>query len=105
MPHPRCGDCAHLGTPFSNGDGYYAECAAHDGAAVCSTWAVALAMPDRTPCHRFIPSVRYRLQMLHDHATSDAEELTELGLPGFNDAGVFWRIATVIRRELERLDR
>lgn len=79
---PTCGDCTHLGAPLSNGDGYYAECAAHDGAAVCSTWAVSKAIPDRTPCRRFVPSVRYRLQMLHDHATGNAEELTELGLPG-----------------------
>lgn len=99
---PTCGDCIHLGTPFATGDGYFAECEAHGGAAVCSTWCVDHAMPDRTRCERFVPNVLCRLRSLHDEARRHADELADWSLNSLDNVGVFLRIADFIGRELER---
>lgn len=46
-------------------------------------------------------SVLERLRRLHDQARRDAEELTDGTQIGLTNAGVFLRIAEMIRRELE----
>lgn len=120
MPNPTCGDCVHYsGTkPWCD---WYAEMTARDTVVRirCTVGRVRSVNTRNEPfveCYAFErvklldaqeeeETVVARLRRLHEQARSEAEELTDGTPDGLDRAGVFLRIAEVIRRELEGLER